>query len=177
MASGHEIRTPDLIVRPLPALEVASLRCFDSREAAPAAVIEAGGGPLPRPLGAVRHETLGGRLTLAWRTPTETMVLAQAPEALAPLGAAVATARGWGCLVDQTGGFRAWQVSGKRTGDLIVRVGSLASMPAVGEARTSRMAELPVLSLCVTEGEVTLVVERVYEEHLLGWIAETAADL
>jgi hypothetical protein len=171
MASG------DLAIRPVSTLEVASLRCFDSREAPPPVVIEASGGPLPGPLQAARREGARGPLMLAWRSPTDTMALAETPQALEPLAHAVAGAPGWGCLVNQTGGFRAWQVSGKRMRDLIVRVGSAASMPSAGESRTSRMAELPVLSMCVSEGEIILVVERVYEEHLLGWIAQTAADL
>jgi hypothetical protein len=33
-----------------------------------------------------------------------------------------------------------------------------------------------VLALCVEEGQILLVVERVYSEHLLGWIRDTAAD-
>jgi sarcosine oxidase gamma subunit len=176
-SAARDILARDLAVRPIPALEVASLRYFDSREAPPAAVIEASGGPLPGPLQAVRHQGARGQLVLAWRTPTETLVIAETPQVLEPLAHAVADAPGWGCLVTQTGGFRAWQVSGKRTGDLIVRVGSLASMPAMGEARTSRMAELPILSVRVSEDAVMLLVERVHEEHLLGWISETAADL
>jgi hypothetical protein len=32
------------------------------------------------------------------------------------------------------------------------------------------------MALCVNEGQIMLVVERVYSQHLLGWIGETAAD-
>jgi len=34
-----------------------------------------------------------------------------------------------------------------------------------------------VTKLSVREGEFVLLVERVYSEHLLGWISETAADI
>jgi sarcosine oxidase gamma subunit len=176
-APPREILAAGLAVQPVTALEIAALRYFDAREAVPAGVIAALGGALPNALEAVRRAGAQGDLVLGWRTPTETLVLAVNPTALEPLAHAVAGAPGWGCIVSQTGGLHAWRVSGERTRDLLVRVGSLASVPAWGEARTSRMAELPVVSLCVSEAEVILVVERVYEEHLLGWIAETAADL
>ena len=73
-------------------------------------------------------------------------------------------------------GVRAWQLAGARARDVLERIGSAGSIPAPGEARTGRLAELPVLSLSVREGEFLLLVERVYSEHLLGWISETAAD-
>ena len=48
---------------------------------------------------------------------------------------------------------------------VLERIGSAGSIPALGEARTGRLAELPVLSLSVREGEFVLLVERVYSEH------------
>jgi hypothetical protein len=47
----------------------------------------------------------------------------------------------------------------------------------VGEALTSRLAELAVLALCVRAGEILLLVDRVYADHLWAWIRESAADL
>jgi sarcosine oxidase gamma subunit len=80
-------------------------------------------------------------------------------------------------MVDQTGGLCAVRVSGSRAGDMLLRLGSSASSPAVGEARSSRLADLQVLALCVQPGTLILLVERVYLAHLLGWMSATAADL
>jgi hypothetical protein len=49
-------------------------------------------------------------------------------------------------------------------------------MPAVGEALTSRLAELTVTALRVQEQEIVLLVDRLYADHLLAWIRETIAD-
>ena len=57
-----------------------------------------------------------------------------------------------------------------------LRLGSTDAIPALGEARTSRLAELSVMSLCTRPGEILLLVERVYVRHLIGWIRETVAD-
>jgi hypothetical protein len=38
------------------------------------------------------------------------------------------------------------------------------------------MADLPVLALCVETGATLLVVDRLYAEHLLGWIKDITAD-
>jgi hypothetical protein len=50
-------------------------------------------------------------------------------------------------------------------------------MPQPGDARRSRMADVPVLALSVEAWEVQLVLDRTYAEHLLGWIRETLLDL
>jgi sarcosine oxidase gamma subunit len=81
-----------------------------------------------------------------------------------------------GCMVDQTGGVEVLSVTGPRGADLMVRLGSPTSLPAVGESRTSRMAEVTVTAFCVRSGETFLLVERVYAAHLLGWIRSTLAD-
>ena len=79
-------------------------------------------------------------------------------------------------MVDQTGGILTLVVAGARAPDLLTRLGSTDAVPALGEARTSRMAELSVMSLCTRPGEILLLVERVYVRHLFGWIRETIAD-
>jgi hypothetical protein len=38
------------------------------------------------------------------------------------------------------------------------------------------MADVPVLALCRQEGEVWLLVERGFGEHLLGWVRATVLD-
>jgi hypothetical protein len=96
-------------------------------------------------------------------------------------------------MVNQTGGIQVLRVQGPRAADLMVRLGAPTAapaaapaaaraaahvtMPSPGEARSSRLAELQVLTACVHAGELLLLVERVYADHLLGWIRATAADL
>jgi sarcosine oxidase gamma subunit len=113
---------------------------------------------------------------LAWRSPTETLVLCgEDSQTLVRLSAALAGAPD-ACLVDQTGGIWILRVRGPRTTDLLLRLGATTAVPALGACRIGRLAEITVASLCVSDGEVLLLVERLYAEHLLAWIRETIAD-
>ena len=172
-------------------LAVASLRYFDPAGLFAAEVGEVLGGPLPAPLRSDRRvlratvvsaETSaegtpksGSELVLAWRSPTETLLVTADAGCLAAVER-FAAARSDGCLVDQTGGILTLVVAGTRAPDLLSRLGSIDAVPALGEARTSRLAELAVMSLCTRPGEILLLVERVYVRHLFGWIRETVAD-
>jgi len=158
-------------------LLAASLRYFDSADRFVAAVRESLGRPLPEPLRAVRIDlaTSGGQVILAWRTPTETLLLTKDGAAFAELERRLA-AEVDGCMVDQTGGLCAFRVRGLKARDLLLRLGAITSIPALGEARSSRLAELQVMTLCVQAGEFLLLVERVYAHHLLEWISATVAD-
>ena len=177
LVSGPASGVRNLSVEPKQDWRVGSLRYFG-----PAATLEANlgsalGGPLPGPLAAVRYVSAQAELSLAWRAPTETLIMTADGAAFAALESRAGEDRSAGYLVDQTGGLRAWQLAGARARDVLERIGSAGSIPALGEARTGRVAELPVLSLSVREGEFVLLVERVYSEHLLGWISDTAADI
>jgi sarcosine oxidase gamma subunit len=119
--------------------------------------------------------TAGSELVLAWRGPTETLLLTADAGCLAAVDR-FAAARSDGCLVDLTGGILTLVATGARAPDLLTRLGSTDAVPALGEARTSRLAELSVMSLCTRPGEILLLVERVYARHLFGWIRETIAD-
>jgi sarcosine oxidase gamma subunit len=170
-------------------LNVASLRYFDPAGLFAAEVGEVLGGPLPAPLRADRRvlvtagdgasaedvSSAGSELVLAWRGPTETLLVTADAGCLAAVDR-FAAARSDGCLVDQTGGMLTLAVAGARASDLLLRLGSTDAVPALGEARTSRLAELSVMSLCARPGEILLLVERVYVRHLFGWIRETIAD-
>ena len=57
---------------------------------------------------------------------------------------------------------------------LFARIGGQGTLPALGEARSSRLAEVPVLAIRVHPGEVLLIVDRVYAEHLKAWIRASA---
>jgi sarcosine oxidase gamma subunit len=175
--SAHE-----LSVRWDHGLSVASLRYYDPAGPFAAEVGEVLGGPLPAPLRAHRRErstegtgTAGSELVLAWRSPTETLLLTADAGWLAAAGG-FAAARSDGCLVDQTGGILTLVLAGDRACDLLLRLGSTDAIPALGEARTSRLAEQSVMSLCTRPGEILLLVDRVYVRHLIGWMRETVAD-
>jgi sarcosine oxidase gamma subunit len=171
------IEVNQLTVDGIRAMQVASLRYFDPAGSFSAVVQNVIGRPLPQALRA-DSATMGGdaNFILAWRSPTETLLLSTDQRAFVDLKERLAGATD-GCMVDQTGGLCAVRVCGVRAADLLQRLGAGTSIPAVGEARSSRLADLPVLALCVQPGTLILLVERVYLTHFLGWIAATAADL
>ena len=171
-----EVEVAGLYVRVQRQVEVASLRYFDAADRFAATVSEFLGGPMPAPLRALRIDAaFGARFILLWRSPTETLLLSYDPAALAELDQRVASEVD-GCVVIQTGGIRVLRVAGPKARDLLLRLGSVAAIPALGEARTGRLAELQVLTACVQAGEYLLLVERVYANHLLDWIRATVAD-
>ena len=79
-------------------------------------------------------------------------------------------------MVELTGGLRIVRLTGLRIADLLSRLGGTASVPAPGEARRSRLADVPVLAISLRAGETLLVIDRVYLPHLLAWIRETLLD-
>ncbi len=153
-------------------LQAATLRYFAGDGAFAAAVREASGVALPEVLRATSARS--AELILAWRSPTETLLLAGEP-ALSELEARVAQAAD-GCLVNLTGGLKVLRVTGEGIADLLCRLGGTGSIPQPGEARRSRMADVPVVAVSLTAGETLLVVDRAYAEHLMGWIRETLLD-
>jgi len=166
------ITSADLIACVEETLQVATLRYF-TREGEVADTVRAVTGmPLPAVLEA-REEA---QLILAWRSPTETLCVARSTTRLAELGASLAAAAD-GCLVELTGGPRIVRLTGLRIADLLCRLGGTASVPAAGEARRSRLADIPVLALSVRAGETLLVVDRAWLPHLLAWIRETLLEL
>ncbi len=161
----------------------ASLRYFDSRGSFAAILRNALGAELPEPLRAIRVQAPvraqapvnSMPFILVWRSPTETLLLSKDPAAFAQLEADFAAAAD-GCMVDQSGGICAVRVQGRRTDYLLMRLGADSAIPAIGEARTGRFAEVPATAVRFAADEVLMVVERVYADHLLEWIAVTAGD-
>ncbi len=155
----------------------ASLRYFDSQGSFAAILRNALGAALPEPLRAIRAETpLNSVLCiLVWRSPTETLLLSKAPRAFAQLEGEFAAAAD-GCMVDQTGGLCVVRVQGRRTDYLLSRLGADSAIPGIGEARTGRFAELQATAVRFAADEVLLIIERVYADHLLEWMAVTAGD-
>ena len=171
------LQAPGISVRVDRALRVATLRYFDAQGAFAQACHAALGIPLPTARHAVEvpGSPAGVEFILAWRHPTQTLVVSNDGAALSALQSELRAAVGGLCL-DQSGGLWVVRVQGVRTRDLLLRIGNEASVPTPGESRISRIAELPVVSLSVKPGETLLLLDRVYAEHLLNWIRVTLAD-
>lgn len=160
-----------------PPLHVASLRYFGIEGPFAAAVAAVTGAPLPAPLRATAlpaDATGTAGLVLAWLRPTETLALCEQAAPLALLRERLAQAPG-GHVVDLTGGLKALRARGTRVAELLSRLGSSVP-PAPGEAWRGRLADVQVLAVRVRADETLLVVDRLYAEHLRGWIAATLAD-
>ena len=159
-------------------LQIASLRYFHNAGTFAAAVREAVGRALPEPLRALQvgSAAQGSYVILAWRSPTETLLLSNGRAAFDELERQLAAALD-GCMVNLTGGIDVFRVRGEKAGDLLLRLGAATAIPNQGEARSGRLAELQVLTACLAPSEFLLLVERVYANHLLEWISATAADL
>lgn len=167
----------------------ASLRYFDAEGSFVAIVRNTLGAALPEPLRAARVEVDAGgaaptggegpanssHFILVWRSPTETLLLNKNPAAFAQLEAQLEAAAD-GCMVNQTGGLRVVRLQGPKTDYLLTRLAADSSIPGIGEARTGRFAEVQATAVRFAAGEVLLIVERVYADHLLEWIAVTVGD-
>jgi sarcosine oxidase gamma subunit len=158
--------------------QIASLRYFSAAGQFAAGVRSRLGWPLGEPLRAGHGDSAmsGADFCLAWRSPTETLLLTRNRIAFVELAQRLA-AEADGCMVEQTGGWRLFRVKGSRARDLLLRLGSATSIPDLGEARPGRFAELTVLAASIRAGEYLLLVERVYANHLVEWMSATAADL
>jgi len=180
--SDASLQAEGIRVEVLPGVYVASLRYFEPHGDFSALVRQIAGRELPQPLQASSSGGMTGmsgmpglRCVLAWRSPTETLLLSDDAGTFAKYREGLAGAAD-GCLVDQTGGFRVLRVRGPKTHDLLQRLGSEDSIPGEGAALAGRLAELHVLTLCVETGTLLLVVERSFLGHLLHWIEITIAD-
>lgn len=151
----------------------ASLRSL-SPQASAAALREAAGVEPPMALTACASPD--GRWQLAWRSPSETLCLASEQGALAALAARVADLPEVS-LLDLSCALRVLRVVGEESTGLLCTLGGSAGVPAPGQARRSRMADVAVLALAVSREETLLVVDRAYLPHLAAWIRATLADL
>jgi heterotetrameric sarcosine oxidase gamma subunit len=172
-----EIEILGLGIEALQEMHIASLRYFDSAGNFAGIVRQVLGTALPQ-----AGQAVGARVTapvlelLLWRSPTETWLVSADGGLIGTLSTALAAARD-GCMVDQTGGISVLRLRGPRATDLLLRLGSTTSIPATGQSRTGRVAELTVTTLSIQAGETLLLVERAYADHLMAWMRATAADL
>jgi sarcosine oxidase gamma subunit len=170
------IEAPGLRIVWDPGLHAASLRYFDPIDVFSRRIQALLGVPLPGVCRAIRAPGLSDTTVLAWRSPTETLLLCDGPAAILQLQALVDSSND-GCVVDQTGGLLALRAQGEGIAELFARMGGHGTLPTPGEARRSRMADVPVLAIQARLGEILLIVERVYAEHLIDWLRLSAADV
>jgi hypothetical protein len=170
---------------PLAFARIGALRYFDAAGAFSRDLTVIMGGPLPKPLRAVRHAGTDpgaersapttGMLSL-FRSPTETWVLCRSAgpfEAIERFAAPRADL----CLIEQTGGIWCGRLFGPRAGDVLPRLGSTHSLPSPGQALTGRLADVTVTTVCIDPGEYLLLTDRVYADHLSSWMRATIDDL
>ena len=170
------IEIAGLRLEALSGLHIASLRYFDAEGRFSGAVRQVLGSAIPQAGQAVGARTaVDAPEFLAWRSPTETLFATADRSRFTALSAALASS-GDGCMVDQTGGICVVRLRGRRAADLLLRVGSTTSIPGAGKACTGRVAELTVTTLSIQAGEILLLVERVYADHLMAWMRATVKD-
>ena len=169
--SSARFTSADLVACVEETMQVATFRYFSREGPFAEAVSRVTGMPPPGVLEAYEE----AELILAWRSPSETLSITRSTARLAELGASLAAATE-GCMVELTGGVRIVRLTGLRIAELLCRLGGTPSVPAPGEARRSRLADVPVLALSLRAGETLLLVDRAYLPHLLAWIRETLLD-
>jgi hypothetical protein len=171
---SEHIAQAGMVARVEEAIAIATLRYFSLDGAFAVGARDALGTDLPETLRARESHPRG--MILAWRAPTETVCLTADAARLGALAARLADAHD-GCLVELTGGAKVVRITGPRIAELLCRLGGTASVPAAGEARRGRMADVPVLALSLRAGETLLVVDRALLPHVLAWIGATLEDL
>jgi heterotetrameric sarcosine oxidase gamma subunit len=172
-AHGEPLLTATGVLVREESMAVATLRYFARTGEFVRAVRVATGVEVPRALGACCGPD--GQLMLAWRSPTETWCLTPGAARVAQLASHLSGSVD-GCLVDLSGGLKVLRLTGPGTADLLCRLGGTASVPLPGEARRSRMADVPVLAISVRADETLLVIDRSLVPHVLAWIRATLAD-
>jgi sarcosine oxidase gamma subunit len=161
-----------------PRLQIASLRYFDRQGGFAGLVRDITGVTMPDSLRALRS---AGDLTreavvLAWRSPTETLLIGAAATLIETLQSAAATLTD-GCIVDQRGGTLGFRANGEAVANVFARLGGHGACPAIGESLPTRLADVAVSAVKVDPEETLLIVERSYAAHLIGAIRVSAADL
>ena len=157
---------------------IASLRHFDRAGAFVAEVESWLGAPLPGPLQAISCRPPGQEAAaiLAWRSPTETMMICDQEKAFAALEQRLAGSVD-GSMVNQTGGFSIFQMQGRRCSELLQRIGAKTAIPGLGEARGGSAGEVRALTLSIRSGEFLMFIERSYAAHVAQWMRVSASDL
>jgi len=172
------IEGPGVTVELLPRVHAASLRYFASDGAFAGMVRSITGLDLPADLGATHDSDASGQpvTLLAWRSPSETTLLTTDAGLLDALQTAAA-ALSDGCVVDQRGGLLVLRARGEAVANLVAKKAGHGAMPALGESRRVRFADVAVVLVKVRAAETLFVVDRIYAPHVMASIRMSAADL
>jgi hypothetical protein len=171
------IEAPALQIELQPRWLAATLRHFERGAALASLVRTLTGLSLPD-VGVARSVTgANGAVTLlAWRNPTETTLLTEDEELLNALLSSPAALED-GMILDQRAGLLVLQARGEAVSSLVARKAGHGAMPAIGESRRARFAEVAVSIVKVRAEETLLVVDRIYAPHVMASIRVSAADL
>jgi heterotetrameric sarcosine oxidase gamma subunit len=166
------IEGPRVSVELQPRFSAASLRYFESDGAFTRMVSSITGLSVPTDLSAT-HSAL---TLLAWRSPRETTLLTTDHGLIDALQTAAA-ALSDGCVVDQRGGLLVLQARGEAVPDLVAKKAGHGAMPAIGQSRRTRFADVAVLIVKVRAEETLFVVDRIYAPHVMASIRLSTVDL
>jgi hypothetical protein len=117
----------------------------------------------------------GHRAVLAWRRPSETLLLAETHEIVDRFAEIAATDDGY--VLDLTGGFTLFSCEGALTAQMCARLGGPDNFPQPGEAKPGRLAEVPALALSLQDEQCQILVERHFGPHMDAWIRHAIAHL
>jgi heterotetrameric sarcosine oxidase gamma subunit len=161
-----------------PRLHAASLRYFERDSAFTRMVQAVTGLGVPRDRGAAHSadDAKESLTLLAWRSPSETTLLTTDLKLLDSLQTAAAALND-GCVVDQRGGMLVFRARGKEVANLVARTAGHGAMPAIGESRRTRLADVAVMLVKVQAEESLFVVDRIYAPHVMASIRASAADI
>ncbi len=126
-------------------MQVASLRYFEAHGAFARLLRDMTGVTLPDTSARVGStaDRRSDAIILAWRSPTETLMISSAPNFIETLQGAAATMTD-GCIVDQRGGALVFSAGGESVTDLFARLGGHGACPALGESLRTRLADVAV---------------------------------
>jgi sarcosine oxidase gamma subunit len=171
-----KVQAPGVHIYSDESVHVVSLRYFDRSSAFSRATTRLIGVSLPEVCHATGGTSNFGETILAWRSPTETVLLCDQASSIEQLQTE-AERHSDGCMVNLTGGTSVLRLSGEAVPQLFSRMGGQGAYPEVGEARRSRLADLAVFTLQVHAGDVLVLVDLMYCEHLLNWLRAAAGEL
>lgn len=170
------IEVPGFRLAPEPRLHAASLRYFEREGVFARLVQDAAGLKLPNERAAA-HRADGAHLTIfAWRSPSETTLISSDAEWLDSLQSTAAAVDD-GCIVDLRGGTWVFRARGNAVANIVARTAGHGAMPAIGESRRTRLAEVPVQMVKVQADGCLMIVDRIYAPHVLALLRQSAADL
>ena len=173
------IQGPGLEVELQPQFQAASLRYFDSAGAFAGVIRSISGLDIPTGLRATHrvHSADGqGMTVLAWRSPSETTLLTTENGLIDALQSAAARLAD-GCMVDQRGGLLVFGARGEAVPELVAKKAGYGAMPAIGESRRTRFADVAVSIAKLRADQTLFIVDRIYAPHVMASIRISAENL